>query len=214
MQAATAQGVSASLYYLFAYTFMVIGSFAVITVMARDGDRGNKLADYRGLARRQPVLAGSLAILLLAQAGIPPTTGFWAKLQVVAASVDVHSYGLAVVAMLSAAVAGFFYLRVVVTMYSPTGAVADPDPAFETSGDDAGDDAGDGTPATGRRVDDLSIATVTEAPPRPDVEDRIVAVPFLTRVALVLCVGFTVVFGIFPEPVISFAHQATLLFVS
>jgi NADH-quinone oxidoreductase subunit N len=189
---------------------MVIGSFAVITVMARDGDTGNSLADYRGLARRQPYLAGSLAILLLAQAGIPPTTGFWAKLQVVAASVDVHSYALAVVAMLSAAVAGFFYLRVVVTMYSPTGAVADLEPGATSSGDGDTEDV----PVSGTVGDELSIATVTEAAPRNDVVDRVVAVPFATRVALGLCVGFTVVFGIFPEPVISFAHQATLLFVS
>jgi NADH-quinone oxidoreductase subunit N len=210
LQAADTQGVSASLYYLFAYTFMVIGSFAVITVMARDGDTGNSLADYRGLARRQPYLAGSLAILLLAQAGIPPTTGFWAKLQVVAASVDVHSYALAVVAMLSAAVAGFFYLRVVVTMYSPTGAVADLEPGATSSGDGDTEDV----PVSGTVGDELSIATVTEAAPRNDVVDRVVAVPFATRVALGLCVGFTVVFGIFPEPVISFAHQATLLFVS
>ena len=118
LQAATAGGVSASLYYLFAYTFMVIGSFAVVTVLGRRGDAAHDIASYRGLARRQPLLALMFAVLLLAQAGAPFTTGLWAKLQVVLASVD-HSVPLAVIAMVSAAIAAFFYLRVAVLMYTP-----------------------------------------------------------------------------------------------
>ncbi len=212
VQAATVRGVSASLYYLFAYMFMVIGSFAVISVVARDGDTGNQLSDYRGLAKRQPVLALAFAILLLAQAGAPFTTGFLAKFQVVAASVDAHSYALAVVAMLTAAVAAFFYLRLAVTMYSPVGAEGDRS--------DAAADA-DGAPterraavqdASGRLPEPASLAVLTDDAPSTAVEERVVRVPGTTWVALTLCVGFTVVFGIFPAPVIDFAHQATLLF--
>jgi NADH-quinone oxidoreductase subunit N len=118
LEAATARGVSASLYYLFAYTFMVIGSFAVVTVLGRRGDAAHDLSSYRGLARRQPALALAFAVLLLAQAGAPFTTGLWAKLQVVLAAVD-HQVPLAVIAMVSAAVAAFFYLRVAVLMYTP-----------------------------------------------------------------------------------------------
>jgi NADH-quinone oxidoreductase subunit N len=119
LEAATTQGVSAALYYLFAYSFMVIGSFAVITVLGRSGDRMHDIAGYRGLARRQPLLAFAFAVLLLAQAGAPFTTGLWAKLQVLQASVDAGSVPLAVIAMVSAAVAAFFYLRVGVLMYTP-----------------------------------------------------------------------------------------------
>jgi NADH-quinone oxidoreductase subunit N len=118
LEAATARGVSASVYYLFAYTFMVIGSFAVVTVLGRRGDAAHDIASYRGLARRQPALALAFAVLLLAQAGAPFTTGLWAKLQVVLAAVD-HQVPLAVIAMISAAVAAFFYLRVAVLMYTP-----------------------------------------------------------------------------------------------
>ena len=125
VEAATVRGVSASLYYVFTYMFMVIGSFAVITVMSRQGDTGNQIDDYRGLAKRQPLLALAFAVLLLAQAGAPFTTGFLAKFGVVGASVATHAYVLATVAMVSAAVAAFFYLRVAVTMYSPIGAVGD-----------------------------------------------------------------------------------------
>jgi NADH-quinone oxidoreductase subunit N len=241
VQAADARGVSASLYYLFAYMFMVIGTFAVITVIGRMGDTGHQLSDYRGLARRQPVLAGAFAVFLLAQAGVPFTTGFLAKFQVVAAAVDVHSYALAVVAMVSAAIAAFFYLRVGITMYSPVGAVADPVPgeidssaSLSTSGgndpdavDALGDVDGptDGIPApvSAERpgvahlpgaVERTSLALMTEAPADADVANRVVRVPGLTWVAISLCAAFTVVFGIIPEPIIDFAHQATLLFIS
>src|SRR6202034_1187891 len=119
LQAANAAGVSGALYYLFTYTFMVIGSFAVITLLGRRGDASHDIACYRGLASRQPLLAFAFAVLLLAQAGVPFTTGFLAKLQVVSAAVDVHSVPLAVIAMVSAALAAFFYLRVAVLMYTP-----------------------------------------------------------------------------------------------
>ena len=140
VEVATTRGVSASLYYLFTYMFLTIGSFAVVTVMAREGDSGHQISDYRGLATRQPLLALCFAVLLLGQAGVPFTTGFLAKFGVVGASVVSHSYVLATVAMVSAAVAAFFYLRVAVTMYSPVGPIADPV-------DDGDDATGSGTPA-------------------------------------------------------------------
>ncbi len=119
--AGTARGVSASLYYLFAYLFMVIGSFAVVTLLGRDGDADHDLSRYRGLAGRQPVLALALAVLLLAQAGAPFTTGLWAKVQVVFAAVDAGEVPLGVIAMVTAAVAAYFYLRVAVLMYAGGG---------------------------------------------------------------------------------------------
>jgi NADH:ubiquinone oxidoreductase subunit 5 (subunit L)/multisubunit Na+/H+ antiporter MnhA subunit len=119
LYAASASGVSASLYYLFAYTFMVIGSFAVVTVLGRRGDAAHDISSYRGLARRQPVLAVCFAVLLLGQAGAPFTAGLWAKLQVVQAAIDANGVPLGAIAMVSAAVAVFFYLRVAVLMYTP-----------------------------------------------------------------------------------------------
>jgi NADH-quinone oxidoreductase subunit N len=170
-------------------------------------------------------LALAFAVLLLGQAGIPFTTGFLAKFGVVGAVVATHGYALAAIAMVSAAVAAFFYLRVAVTMYSPVGAVADP-----VDGD-AGAPAstGDPRPATGTdavtgtgldadadsvTVDGLaSLSVLTDDEPAEAVRQRgAVPVPLLTTVSISLCVGFTVVFGIIPEPILDFAHQATLLF--
>ena len=121
VSAGTARGASASLYYLFAYMFMTVGSFAIVTVLGRDGDTDHDLSRYRGLAGRQPVLALAFAVLLLAQAGAPFTTGLWAKLQVVFAAVSAGEVPLGVIAMVTAVVAAYFYLRVAVLMYAGGG---------------------------------------------------------------------------------------------
>ncbi|HVC67603.1 MAG TPA: proton-conducting transporter membrane subunit, partial [Acidimicrobiales bacterium] len=163
-------------------------------------------------AKRQPLLALAFAVLLLGQAGAPFTTGFLAKLGVIEASVADQGYGLAVVAMASAAVAAFFYLRLAVTMFSPVGDVGD---ALEsTFGDAGGSPAGAAAPGEASTSGGAmaSLEVLTDAPPSAEVEARgVVPVPTLTAVAIGLCVGFTAVFGIIPGPILDFAHRATLL---
>jgi len=117
LQAATARGVAAALFYLLSYTVMVLGAFAVITLIGQRGDTHHSLDDYRGLAARQPVLAGALTLFLLAQAGVPLTGGFIAKLGVFSAAVQARDYSLALAGVLTAVIAAFFYLRVIVAMY-------------------------------------------------------------------------------------------------
>lgn len=98
---------------------MVIGSFAVVTLVANKGDKRHDLENYRGLSSSRPILAFSFAILLLAQAGVPFTTGFFAKFYVLTAQVNAHSYLLAIIAMISAVITAFFYLRLALVMFSP-----------------------------------------------------------------------------------------------
>ena len=118
LQAASAAGIAGSLFYLLAYTFMVLGSFAVITAVGQPGDANHDLSAYRGLAARRPALALAFTVLLLSQAGVPFTTGFLAKFYVISAAVQSRSYALALIGMLSAVVAAFFYLRITVLMYT------------------------------------------------------------------------------------------------
>ena len=117
VQAGSERGVEAALFYLAAYTFMVAGSFGVVTVVGRRGDIGNSLDDYRGLSRDRPVIALAFTLFLLAQAGVPLTSGFFAKFYAVSAAIDAGSTWLAVIAMLTAVVAAFLYLRIIVSMY-------------------------------------------------------------------------------------------------
>jgi NADH-quinone oxidoreductase subunit N len=96
---------------------MVAGSFGVVTLVGRKGDGRHSLDDYRGLGRERPLLALTLAVFLFAQAGVPLTSGFFAKFYVITAAVDAGSTWLAVVAMLAAVIAAYLYLRIVVAMY-------------------------------------------------------------------------------------------------
>jgi NADH-quinone oxidoreductase subunit N len=207
LQAATTRGVEAALYYLFTYSFMVVGAFGVITLVGGTGDRAHDLDDYRGLSRRAPGLAVALAVLLLAQAGVPFTTGFLAKLEVVSAAVGAGSNALAVIAMVSAAVAAFFYLRVVFLMYSsPAGALA-PAAAAGSAGTDVVRPSGALLLAAG----DAPAAT---APAAAIVGQRGEAgqpIPSGATVAIWLCVGVTVLFGLWPGPLTGFAHVAHLI---
>jgi NADH-quinone oxidoreductase subunit N len=127
---ASGRGTSAVLFYLAAYTFMVGGSFGVVTVVGGRGDGRHGIDDYKGLSKRRPVLAAAFTVFLLAQAGVPFTGGFLAKLGVLRAAADTHDWSLAIIAMLTAAVSAFLYLRIVATMYfaEPEGEVDRPAP--------------------------------------------------------------------------------------
>ncbi|HET9729735.1 MAG TPA: NADH-quinone oxidoreductase subunit N, partial [Acidimicrobiia bacterium] len=119
VQAATNKGTSAALFYIGVYALMATGAFAVVAVVARRGDDRHSLDEYRGLSLARPMLAGLLTLFLLAQAGVPFTGGFVAKLSVFSAAVDQGQYWLALVGMLSAVIAAFIYLRIILTMYAP-----------------------------------------------------------------------------------------------
>ena len=117
-------GVSASMFYLLVYAFMVMGAFMVVQYVSRLGPpdddairERSSLEDYRGLARRHPWAAGLLAVFMLALTGIPPLSGFWAKYYVFLAGIQAGLTWLVVVAVLSSVISAFFYLRVLVVAY-------------------------------------------------------------------------------------------------
>ncbi|MCU0261848.1 MAG: NADH-quinone oxidoreductase subunit N [Ilumatobacteraceae bacterium] len=110
-------GMPSVLVYLLLYSVLVIGSFAVVTVIARNHDGDTDLSSFAGLAARRPALALALTVFLLAQAGVPFTTGFIAKFGVIQAAVDEQSYAIAIIAMLAAVIAAFMYLRIMVSVW-------------------------------------------------------------------------------------------------
>jgi NADH-quinone oxidoreductase subunit N len=118
VEAASAKGTSATLFYLAAYTFMVAGSFGVVTIVGGKGDDRHSLTDYRGLASKRPLLALAFTVFLLAQAGVPFTMGFFAKFSIIDAAVEARSFWLAIVAMVSSVISAFLYLRIVITMFA------------------------------------------------------------------------------------------------
>ena len=112
-----AAGAGAVLFYLLAYTFTTAGTFGVITLCVRAGEEAVDVRDYAGLGRRHPVLAFALALLLLSLVGIPPLAGFVGKFYLFGAAVRAGFVWLAVLGVLNSAIAAYYYLRVIVTMY-------------------------------------------------------------------------------------------------
>jgi len=86
--------------------------------VSRSSDGDTSLVAFKGLARRRPMLALAFTVFLLAQAGVPFTSGFIAKFGVIQAAVEVDSYAIAIIAMVAAVVAAFLYLRIMVTMWT------------------------------------------------------------------------------------------------
>ncbi len=115
--AASDRGTAAALFYLATYAFLVCGTFGVLTVLGGEGDQDFSFESFKGLGRRKPLLSFALMVFLLAQAGVPVTSGFFAKFEVIAAAVDAGSYWVAIVAMLAAVVGAFLYIRVLISMY-------------------------------------------------------------------------------------------------
>jgi NADH-quinone oxidoreductase subunit N len=112
-------GITAGLFYLAAYGVMTFGAFGVISLVAgRDSDNAG-MATFRGLGWRRPLVGGLLALFVLSLAGIPPTVGFMGKLFVFEAAIRAGYAPLTVVAIVSSAISLYYYLRVVIVLYTP-----------------------------------------------------------------------------------------------
>lgn len=117
-------GVGSVWFYLAVYAVQLVGAYAVVAAVSGAASAGSPLSSYAGLARRQPLLAQALTILLLGMAGIPLTSGFIAKFGVFQDAFRAGFGWLVVVAVVASVVSFFIYLRVIVAMYmqEPEGA--------------------------------------------------------------------------------------------
>jgi len=116
---AEARGLQGILVYSVAYTFMNLGAFAIVAALQRHPGVTSDIETFSGLGRRAPLAGLLLALFLISLTGIPPTAGFFAKYYVILAAIETGGFvsWLAVLAVLNAAAAAFYYLRVVVYMY-------------------------------------------------------------------------------------------------
>ena len=169
VQAATFEGTASVLFYLAAYSFMVIGTFTVVTLVSGVGDGATSLDDIKGLGKARPVVAMGLTVFLLGQAGVPFTSGFFAKFYVIESAVDARSFPLAIVAMLAAVIAAFLYLRIMISVW--------------LDGDD---------------LDTEGLIAARAALP----------IPVGAAIVLAITAGFTVAFGVWPQPIVEMARDA------
>ncbi|MFY9658351.1 MAG: NADH-quinone oxidoreductase subunit NuoN [Methylocystis sp.] len=126
LAAGTESSVRGVAIYLVMYAAMTLGAFAAILMMRVGGKPVEKISDLAGLSRSNGWQAFFLSMLMFSLAGIPPLGGFWAKYYVLLPAVEAGLYPLAVIGVLASAVAAYYYLRIVKTMYFD-----EPAPAFD-----------------------------------------------------------------------------------
>jgi len=110
-------GSSSVVFFLAAYAFTNLGAFVAIIAISNK-IRSDEIDDYAGMARRAPLLALGLTLCLISLTGIPPTAGFIAKFYIFNAAVRADLIWLAVVGVLNSVVSAYYYLRVVLNMYT------------------------------------------------------------------------------------------------
>src|SRR4051812_28061837 len=119
--AATSQGTSAMVFYLFIYTLATFGAFAVVIALQREGRGTVMLDELAGLWSVRPWLAMMMAVLMLALMGFPifGGAGFYAKWYVLQAALQapVKQTTLAVVLVLTTVISAGYYLYVLVLMF-------------------------------------------------------------------------------------------------
>lgn len=111
---------SSAMFYAVVYVLMSLGAFGMVVLLSRAGFEAERIDDFRGLNARSPWFAFIMLLLMFSLAGIPPTVGFYAKLSVIEAVVnvgDAKHVSLAVFAVLMSLIGAFYYLRVVKLMY-------------------------------------------------------------------------------------------------
>lgn len=115
--AATPEGYSAALYYILIYSLMLAAGFGLIVLMSNHGMEIDSVDDLKGLNRRNPWLAFMMLIVMFSMAGVPPTVGFFTKLMVLKALVDVHLTWVAILGLLFTVMGAYYYIRIVKIMY-------------------------------------------------------------------------------------------------
>ncbi|HRE24931.1 MAG TPA: NADH-quinone oxidoreductase subunit NuoN [Bacteroidia bacterium] len=115
--AATTAGYSSALYYILVYALMSAAAFGLIVLMSRQGMEIDSIEDLKGLNKRNPWLAFMMLIVMFSMAGVPPTVGFFTKLLVLKALVDVHLTWVAILGLLFTVIGVYYYLRIVKIMY-------------------------------------------------------------------------------------------------
>jgi NADH-quinone oxidoreductase subunit N len=114
---ASTRGAEAFLFYMFAYALTNLGAFAVVIALEQRGEAAWSLDDFSGLYQRRPMLAIAMALFMFSLAGVPPTAGFMAKFYVFTAAYEGGLGLLALVGVITSAIAAFFYLRVILRMF-------------------------------------------------------------------------------------------------
>ncbi|MFZ5719991.1 MAG: NADH-quinone oxidoreductase subunit NuoN [Pseudomonadota bacterium] len=113
----TSEGVQAMLVFMILYMIDVTGFFACLAALSRQGRAMETIDDMAGLIKERPGLAMAMTVFSLSALGLPPFSGFFAKIFVFKAALDAGLWGPAVIGLVGSVVAAFYYLRLIKVMW-------------------------------------------------------------------------------------------------
>ena len=195
-------GISGTLFYLLAYVFMTAGAFAIIIMFENLNLASVNIKSYSGLGYKYPLAGAAFSFFLLSLAGIPVTAGFMGKFFVFSAAIKSGYYWLVVIALLNSAFAAYYYIKIIVKMYMS----------------DNSNNGGQLNLSNGRNS--IIINAVNTNKDSQSYADNGSGKTALTEavslksaapaliIAIIICLIFTLILGIFPQPVISFASRS------
>ncbi len=111
-------GAMAATFYLVTYFAATLVAFGVVAYLSPSDREADTVADYRGLFWSRPGPAALLSLALFSLVGLPLTGGFMGKFFLVGAGAEARLWTLLLVLAVSSAISIYYYLRVVVAMYS------------------------------------------------------------------------------------------------
>jgi NADH-quinone oxidoreductase subunit N len=117
LAAGTVEGVQAMLIYMAIYVTMNLGTFAFILSLEKNGQPVSDIASLNMFAKREPLKALAVLVLMFSLAGVPPMLGFFGKFYVLKAAVDAGMTWLALAGAVASVIGAFYYLRIVFFMY-------------------------------------------------------------------------------------------------
>ena len=99
------------------YVIMNIAVFSILLSLKKGNNYVEKIFEFAGLSKYQPLVALSLAIIMLSMAGIPPFAGFFGKFYIFIAALKADLILLAVLGVISSVISAFYYLRIIKVIY-------------------------------------------------------------------------------------------------
>ena len=117
----TTQSNSALFLYWILFSFTNLGSFSMLWISRQKSLPDHQSSDhsyskFSGMIKTSPVAATIMTIFMLSLAGVPPFALFWGKLYMIGSAVSAGYTVLALIMALNSAIAGYYYLKLVVYM--------------------------------------------------------------------------------------------------
>ncbi len=117
----TNEGVNSAIFYIISYVFTTLGAFGIVSLLSESAHDSDQLESYRGLFWRRPWLASVFSLTLLSLAGIPLTSGFIGKFYIALAGLGSNLLALVIVLIINSVIGLYYYLRIIVTLFSTGG---------------------------------------------------------------------------------------------